>query len=276
MIKISNFEIESDVENRADFKFYQVNCSIPDIENKIAALIRIDDISELKEKESLILQINKMETVGTLASGLAHDFNNILTGIIGTASLMEMKLEKEHSISSEKMAYYIDVMHATGVRASEIIRQLQTISRGHQVSLSKFDLKKMISQVIGIVKNTLDKSIDVHVNLPEHTAFIIADQGQIEQVLLNLCVNASHAMTIMRGEGEKWGGILEISLDLKNNNDISDIRLKDRGSFWQIVISDTGVGISHETLGKIFDPFFYDKAEGARNRDRAFNGVQYY
>jgi nitrogen fixation/metabolism regulation signal transduction histidine kinase len=198
-----SFEVQSSEDSHL---YYQVNVYASEFEDQKGGLIRIDDISELKNKESQILQMHKMETIGTLASGLAHDFNNILTGIIGTVSLMEMKLEQDHTIDPDKLAHYIEIMHDTGMRASGIMRQLQTISRGHQVSLHKFDLKKMIIQVIRIFKNTLDKSVTVSVKLPKNNAIVMADQGQIEQVLLNLCVNAAHAMTIMRPEGERWGG----------------------------------------------------------------------
>lgn len=260
-IDIRNASFHFDILfTEGESRYFSVNCYPIHFEKQQGALIRIDDVTEGKRQESQLLQMHKMETIGTLAGGFAHDMNNIMTGIMGTLSLMDMQMQAGHSITPQKLKQYVDIMSETGERASDILQQLLSISRGHKVSLSSFNLAEVIKNVVSIFRNTLDKSISLTVDFAKENALVMADKGQIEQVLLNLCVNGAHAMTIMRPDGAKWGGVLGIRLTRSSAQ--KDPEIEGEGEYWKLEISDTGIGMDHDLMQKIFDPFFTTKKKG--------------
>ncbi len=228
-------------------------------------VIRIDDKTELEKKDHQLFQAQKMETVGTLAGGLAHDFNNILTVIIGSITLIQ-KLLKRGDIDFDKLKNYIETITQSSYRASNLVKQLLSLSRKNEPSLKKVDLNVLIRNIINIAENSFDKKVELSVNLHGDAAVVLADTVLIEQSLLNVCVNAVHSMTIMRTSEEIQGGTLCISIEkiyadeyfceIHHDADIDT-------EYYQIQISDTGVGMSPETQLKIFDPFFTTKSEGA-------------
>lgn len=175
------------------------------VETMTGIVIRVDDVTEIEKKEQQLRQAQKMETVGTLAGGLAHDFNNVLGGIIGTLSLIEIKM-KDENVKKESIKKYWDDISKLANRASDMVNQLLAISRKEELSFSSVDLNFTIRHVVKICNSTFDKSIEINPNYFEKPAKVFADPTQIEQVLLNLCVNASHAMTIMRPDNSHWGG----------------------------------------------------------------------
>jgi|GEM_PF-5447941 len=241
-------------------KFFLINCYPSEFEQNRGGLVRIDDITELKRNEKQLFQMHKMETVGTLAGGLAHDFNNIMTGIMGTLSIIQMQLEQNKEITSEKLNRYVKIMNDTAERATGIMKQLLTLSKGHQVALNRFDLKELILDVASLFRSSVDKSINFTVEIIDDKAEVVADIGQIEQVILNLCINAAHAMTILRPHGDTWGGDLNLKLSAFCGDDNEDC--ENGQDYWRIDISDTGIGMDNELLKKIFDPFFTTKKEG--------------
>jgi PAS domain S-box-containing protein len=231
------------------------------------AVIRVDDITELERKDAQLRQAQKMETVGNLAGGLAHDFNNVLGGITGTISLMKYLLEEE-KIDLEEMKNSIDIIEMASNRAADMVQQLLTLSRRHDLSFAPVDLNTSVKHVVKICENTFDKSIHIKTNYFEEDAMVKADPNQIEQVLLNLCVNASHAMTIMRHEYEPQGGTLTISIEkIKADSHFcaSHPQANRKSEYWILRVRDTGVGMESETLSKIFDPFF--------TRKKRYNGT---
>jgi CheY-like chemotaxis protein len=205
-----------------------------------------------------------METVGTLAGGLAHDFNNVLVGILGTISMMDHRLRKEGIIEKEKLEEYLQIMKSSGERATAIIQQLLTLSRKQELSLAPTDLNTVIKNIMKIGENSFDKSVKLNpVNL-KHPAIVNADSTQIEQVLLNLCVNAVHAMTIMRKEDENWGGELTVTINKTHSDEyLQKVHPEmEEEEYWALSVEDSGVGMDHDTLSKIFDPFFTLKDKG--------------
>jgi len=224
------------------------------------SVLRIVDTTDLVKKEEQYRQAQKMETVGTLASGLAHNFNNVLSGIVGTASLVKHLIEKEKTISSG-FSDYIDIIDRSGKRAAEMVQQLLALSRRSGISPARLDLNESVENVMQICRNTFDKSVEIVAEYAPVKAVIMGDPSQIEQVLLNLCLNASHAMTIMRGKNDRTGGTLTVAVRdiLADEYFCSTHPEAEQGRYWMVSHSDTGVGIHPDYINKIFDPFFSTK-----------------
>lgn len=227
------------------------------------AVIRMDDITETRQKEEQLLQSQKMETVGTLAGGLAHDFNNMLSGIVGTISLMKRRMDIE-TVDKNQMMGWIDIIERSSSRASEMVNQLLVLSRKHEVNLAPMDINTALKNVMQICANSFDKSIELFAEYNDGSAMIEGVPAQIEQVILNLCVNASHAMTMMRSENEKMGGKLTVSVKKIHADRFFCTAHPGAypGNYWAISHTDTGAGIDRSLISKIFDPFFTTKEKG--------------
>jgi PAS domain S-box-containing protein len=228
-------------------------------------VMMVNNVTEIELKEQQLRQSQKMETVGTLAGGLAHDFNNVLGGIIGTISLFKYKVSKNRKITQEEVEKYFTTIEDSANRASDMVQHLLSLTRKQELSFSPTDLNAIIKSTVKISRNTFDKSIEINANTMSSPAMTYVDSTQIEQSLLNLCINAAHAMTLMRGEGEKFGGFLNINLE-KIKADKYTFKLnpdfKEGEEYWRISVEDTGIGMDSRTLAKIFDPFFTTKQEG--------------
>jgi len=224
------------------------------------AVIRIDDVTELEMKEEQLRQAQKMETVGTLAGGLAHDFNNVLSGIIGTVTLLKYIVGGDMTID-EEIRDGLDLIEISGNRAAQMVQQLMALSRKHEFSSVTVDLNAVIKNVMDICSNTFDKSILLKPEYSQEKALVRGDPAQIEQVILNLCLNASHAMTIMRGPGERQGGMLSVIVKrIRADQHFRKTHPQSKAeAYWVISHGDSGVGIDPEIRGKIFDPFFSTK-----------------
>ncbi len=221
-------------------------------------------ITSIERTEEQLRQSQKMETVGTLAGGLAHDFNNVLGGITGTLSIMDFKLKKDGHIEKDKMEDYLDNMIGCGNRAAAMVQQLLTLSRKQEMHFSPVDINTIIKHVIKICQSTFDKSIKIETEYPDSPPIVNADANQLEQVLLNFCVNAAHAMTIMREGSETWGGILTISVrNIPKDRYFSKYHAEaEEKDYYCITVKDTGVGMDSNVLSKIYNPFFTTKKKG--------------
>lgn len=249
-----------------DHSFYLNVILFPLLDTKAPRFVlMINNVTEIELKEQQLRQSQKMETVGTLAGGLAHDFNNVLGGIIGTISLFKYKVSKNRKITQEEMEKYFTTIEDSANRASDMVQHLLSLTRKQELSFAPTDLNELIRSTVKICRNTFDKSIEINSNSSYSPAMTYVDSTQIEQSLLNLCINAAHAMTIMRTDGEKYGGLLNVSLEkiiadkftFKMNPDY-----REGDEYWKISVEDTGVGMTTGTIAKIFDPFFTTKQEG--------------
>ncbi len=237
--------------------FVVENTSVP-IFNKDGKIVRvveiIEDITEKQQLEAQLLQAQKMEAVGTLAGGIAHDFNNILTGILGfTQLLMIREKDNEESISFLKR-----IEHEVK-RASELTSQLLTFSRRMDSKRKPFDLNKAIRQTAGILSRTFPKTIEIQTSLEPDLSLIHADPTQIEQILMNLAINARDAI-LEQGE---HGTISITTAPVTLDKEFCRLHVGAvPGKYALLKISDTGVGIPSDILSRIFDPFFTTKEPG--------------
>jgi len=206
-----------------------------------ANLISVEDITERKRVMVQLARTQKMESVGTLASGIAHDFNNLLGGILGYASLLRMRMGREHDL-----VRYVESIEQAAERASSVTRQLLGIVRDEQVRTGTFHMQRVLEELAGFLRETLPPSIRIEVETDSDLPFVLGDEGQIHQVLLNVCLNARDAMPD--------GGTLKLEARRE--------RRETGGDYLRLTVSDTGTGIDEATLSKVFDPFFTTKEAG--------------
>lgn len=225
-------------------------------------IILLEETTELEKKEMQLRHVQKMETVGTLSGGLAHDFNNVLGGITGAVSLIKFKMDRgDNKISAEDLKTQLDTIEKSTNRASGVVKKLLSLSRANEISYSEVDLNTIIKDNLEILKSSIDKSIEINCNYYEKESKVIADGDQLSQVILNLFVNAGHAMTIMRGKNEKWGGVLNINLEPIEPGEYFRKQYPEAkyDKYWVLTVGDSGVGMTEETIASIYDPFFTTK-----------------
>lgn len=227
-------------------------------------VIRIDDVTDLEIMDRQLRQAQKMEMIGTLAGGLAHDFNNVLGGITGTVSILTFKINKGQPVSQETLKESLTTIEDSAQRAADMVKQLLTLSHKHDLEFAPVDLNMTMKHIQKICMNTFDKCIELSFNYYPSNAMVYADPTQLEQVLLNLCVNGYHAMTLMRAEGELGNGRLTVSLGkiITDSIFIKTHPEAAEGTYWVLSVNDTGVGMSTKVVSKIFDPFFTTKEKG--------------
>jgi len=209
-----------------------------------------EDITERKIMEAQLLQSQRMETVGQLAGGVAHDINNILAPIMMSVSLLRMGMEP---MEVEKT---LNMIEASAQRGSEVVKQLLLFGRGLEGNRGSVRLADLIEEISKIVRKSFLKNIILSVEIPDDAWPVIGDPTQLHQVLLNLCVNARDAMPD--------GGQLSLkvqNLQFDANDAVIDPEARP-GPYVVLSVTDSGTGISNEVLGRIFDPFFTTKAIG--------------
>jgi PAS domain S-box-containing protein len=244
-----------------DEKFYNIAITPLDPGVPGDAVILADDITELEKKEQQLRHMQRMETLGTLAGGIAHDFNNALMGIVSPLSLVQYIRKKDKPIDLAYLDKQLSIMEESSNRAIDMVRRLLAISRKQEFSYVPVDLNSSIRHVINICESSLDKRIEIMESVYSEPAIVFADKTQMEQMLLNLCINAAHAMTTMRGPEEPAGGKLSVEIEKKYADSRFCLTHTEAaiGDYWMVSVTDTGVGIPEELLSKIFDPFFTTK-----------------
>lgn len=240
-------------------------------------LIILDVTRELR-KDLQLQQAQKMDMIGNLAGGLAHDLNNLLGGISGSAEMMGF-LILNPTFDHQQFLQYQEMIIQSVSRAAEMVKQLLTLSRKQEVALQPADLNTILSNVARLAERTLMKCVGLDIRYPEGEAMIMADAPRMEQVFLNLFLNASHAMTTMRPPDVPQGGtigvrIAQVTLDAHMRVKHPDCA---EGPYWLVAISDSGVGMSPAILQKIFEPFFTTRAKGTGlGLAMVYNIVQYH
>lgn len=207
---------------------------------------------ERRRLEQRLRQSQKMEAVGRLAGGIAHDFNNILAAIIG---FCEIAMDRVPADSKARNS--LERIFQAGIRGRDLTKQILTFSRQSEQEKKPLRLSLVIDETVRLLRASLPSTIHILPNITSESGFVLADAGQIQQVILNLCTNAAHAMR------EKGG---TISIDLSDVDILTQAGAPHPslapGAYLRLSVRDTGEGIPRHILDRIFDPFFTTKKQG--------------
>ncbi len=213
-------------------------------------LITNTDITEQKHAEEHLFRAQRMESIGTLAGGIAHDLNNILTPIIMGIDMMQLNQVDEET------GRWLAIMKENAERGADLVKQVLTFARGMDGERIAVQLKHIVKDLVGVLKETLPKSIAVKYDVETELWTISADPTQIHQVLMNVCINARDAMPS--------GGMLTIkakNVSIDENYARMNIDAEP-GNYARLTVADTGTGMTRDILQWIFDPFFTTKEIG--------------
>jgi PAS domain S-box-containing protein len=233
--------------------FIEIN-ALPVVENGKVASVRgvFKDVTAHKRMEEQIRQMQKMEAVGTLARGIAHDFNNILMGILGHAQIL-----KSTSFHGEEAFETASVIEMAVGDAANLVKQLLGFSRKSTGNKTSVDAHRIVNDTLILMKKTIGPGIDIVQKLDAPLQMIVADASQLQQVLVNLVLNARDAMA--GGGGTLTIASCDTLLDeyyCRTNPDSSP------GPYMVLAVSDTGTGIEERNINRIFEPYFTSKEEG--------------
>ena len=212
------------------------------------------DVTHRRAFEERLRQQQKMEALGTLAGGIAHDFNNLLTGILGGASLL-----KQCADDRDRITRTADVIERAAMRASELTQRLLGFARPGKHNTSAVNLHRVVEDVVALLSRTLDRKVEIVQHLKAYPSLVIGDAALLQQVVLNLAVNASDAMPsggCIRFESES------VEIDDARGQLLSAL---ERGSYVALRVSDTGIGMSSDIVRRIYEPFFTTKEERGRS-----------
>jgi two-component system cell cycle sensor histidine kinase/response regulator CckA len=205
------------------------------------------DLTEPKKIEQQFLRAQRMESIGTLAGGIAHDLNNILAPILMSIELLKL------TTKDPKAKQILETIELSSKRGADIVRQVLTFARGVEGERIEIQLKHLLNDLEFILKDTFPKNIQLHFSISDETWTIFGDPTQVHQILLNLCVNARDAMP--------GGGTLTFKVEncmLERSEAMSPP--VEAGPYVQIEVTDSGIGMTPAVLDKIFEPFFTTKA----------------
>ena len=239
------------VARDGDVKWVEVNAVRIEWEDRPAAIVFLRDITSQKRLEAQLLQSQKMEAVGTLAGGIAHDFNNSLQAISGFTQLLLMD-EARPRQDKEMLA----TIRQAARHAEELTRQLLTFSRKIENNPVPLNLNRDIRETCRLLERTLPKMIQIETRLQENLPIIRVDKVQLEQVIMNIGINAGHAMP-------DGGRLVFETAKVRLGDDDGHRLAVSPGEFVQLTMSDTGVGMDEKTRQHIFEPFFTTRETGS-------------
>lgn len=219
----------------------------------IARLWMFRDISENRQLEKSLRQSQKMEAIGRLAGGVAHDFNNLLMGILGNLALVD---QEGSTAANAEVSRCLQSARTAGQRAAELVKGLLGFSRQSHLKLAACRVINVIHEVENLVRHTFDRRIQIALDLAEETWPVMADANQIEQVVMNMMVNAKDALPV--------GGCITLSTSNVAITPEQAERMQGAkgGQFVRISVTDDGHGMSEDVKSKIFEPFFTTKEQG--------------
>ena len=230
----------------------EINAVRIDWNDRPAVICFCHDITQTKSLESQLLQAQKMQAIGTLAGGIAHDFNNMLQAIIGYTEI-SLKTAPADEILCSRLTRVLEA----GNRARELVGQILTFSRQQKEEQRPVTVSTIVKEVMKLLRISTPATIEFVEAIDDDAGTVMADPTRIHQLVMNLCTNAAHAM-------KATGGKLAVSLKPFHLGDSlirKDIDLPP-GAYVQLKISDTGCGMDHQTVARIFEPYFSTKKRG--------------
>ncbi len=248
------FRSEYTLNARDGKKVRVLDCSLEfrdEDENLLHTLGILLNVTDQRVMEEGLRQSQKMEAIGQLAGGVAHDFNNLLTGILGLTALLLVQLEQENPMWKD-----IEDIQNASKRAADLTKQLLAFSRKQMIKPVILDVNHVVSDMQSMLRRLVREDIELIVSLARISKPVKMDRGQLEQIIMNLVVNAKDAMP--QG-GKLFIKTNQVILDTHQVRFMSSLT---PGRFVTIEVQDTGLGMDDETLAHIFEPFFTTKKEG--------------
>jgi nitrogen-specific signal transduction histidine kinase len=211
------------------------------------------DISARVRLEAQLRQSQKMEAIGHLTGGVAHDFNNILTAVMGYVAMAQERVAGQ---GDEKLDKYLDRALRSGRQARDLIQQMLTFSRGQRGEPRALQLPPLVKESVKLMRSTLPSSIEFNIELDATLPAVLLDPVQLEQVLMNLCINARDAM--------QGAGTLHIALKQAtySNGVCTSCHQPLHGAYVELTVRDNGPGIAPKVVERMFEPFFSTKEVG--------------
>ena len=207
------------------------------------------DTRQQRLMEHHLRQTQKLEAIGILAGGISHDFNNLLTPILGYADLLLLRMDSQH-----KDFEHLQRIRKAALRARDLVAQILLFSRRHEGHMSPMDMEGFMREAMRMIRSTLPSTVLIHQHYQPGLPMVLADANQLHTVLLNLCVNAHQAMA--------EGGLMEISLSKATLNGEIMEGQQVAGDFVVLEVQDSGVGMDEHVLSRLFEPFFTTKPLG--------------
>jgi hypothetical protein len=229
----------------------EITSHVVDFGGRRAEIVLANDITERLRLEEQLRQAQKMEAVGLLAGGVAHDFNNVLTAVIGYANLIHLKLP-----SADPLRAYAESILSTAQRAAQLTQSLLAFSRKQVMNPLPVELNAVVQRVSRLLQRLIREDIELRLSLTGERTTVLADSVQIEQVLMNLVTNARDAMP--------EGGTLTISTGIvrASSDLVASHGTAPPGIYVRLTVADTGIGMDDRTRERIFEPFFTTKDLG--------------
>ncbi|MEX1138310.1 MAG: PAS domain S-box protein [Bacteroidota bacterium] len=251
-IEVTGVE-EQIVDSKGELIDVSVSTSILYDENRRPAFMRAvaRDITEKKKLEAKIIHAQRIDSIGNLAGGISHDFNNILTSILGSTAIMKRKMKK-----GDTWYRFVDIIETAAKRGAALTRQLLTFARKGTVQFKPVVVNEIVEETLDLFERSIDKTFSVQKELSDEFHVINGDDGQIQQAILNLLINARDAMPD--------GGVISVrtrkeGYEQNRPNIIGEQRT---GEFVGVTVADTGTGMDRHTRQHIFEPFFTTKDQG--------------
>jgi PAS domain S-box-containing protein len=239
------------IKKNGEERWVIMSSGVIDYQGRPSIIGTLFDITERKSLEGKIFYMRRMEALGKLAGGVAHDFNNVLTSIVGHGNILQLKMPK-----NDPLHKHVDLILASTERAANLTQRLMTYGSRKEVTLRPCDLSSLISRQHKFLSDILPRTIQLSIQPGSGRLSVLADGVQLERIIMNLVVNARDAMP--------EGGSLIISTG-ETVIDSEFIRTRGygrHGSYAYITVKDTGTGIDEETQKRIFEPFFTTKGAG--------------
>ncbi|MBD2294020.1 response regulator [Anabaena sphaerica FACHB-251] len=224
---------------------------VPAFGNKPQSILVVNtDITQKKQLEQQFLRAQRLESIGTLASGIAHDLNNVLAPILMTAQILETQVKDERS------RRLIPILICNAKRGANLVKQVLSFARGLDGDRTLLQLKHLLIEIQQIIKETFPKNLEVNTQISQNLWTVSGDATQLHQVLMNLCINARDAMPN--------GGTLTITAEnLLVDDNYAQMHIDAQaGPYAVITVTDTGIGIKSTIIDRIFEPFFTTKEFG--------------